>query len=131
MLQLNTKLRSEFIGWLMVINPILCVIGRAIKVLLYKKVPVVVIFFFVFETPLAYILTYIEHVKRLRCNRYRLSYDTRFYCQFCKGSLMKVHYPKLYNMAHLLALTILLLPKDLTIMFICYYCSWCCAVWRP
>ena len=25
-----------------------------------------------------------------------------FRCQFCKGSLMKVHYPKLYNMAHLL-----------------------------
>ena len=24
-----------------------------------------------------------------------------FRCQFCKGSLMKVHYPKLYNMAHL------------------------------
>ena len=28
---------------------------------------------------------------------------------------MKVHYPKLYNMAHLLALYFLLLPKDLTI----------------
>ena len=28
---------------------------------------------------------------------------------------MKVHYPKLYNMAHLLALNVLLLPKDLTI----------------
>ena len=25
-----------------------------------------------------------------------------FRCQFCKWSLMKVHYPKLYNMAHLL-----------------------------
>ena len=25
-----------------------------------------------------------------------------FCCQFYKGSLMKVHYPKLYNMAHLL-----------------------------
>ena len=25
-----------------------------------------------------------------------------FHCQFCKGSLRKVHYPKLYNMAHLL-----------------------------
>ena len=24
-----------------------------------------------------------------------------FRCQFCKGSLTKVHYPKLYNMAHL------------------------------
>ena len=36
-----------------------------------------------------------------------------FRCQFCKGSLMKVHYPKLYNMAHLLALNVLLLPKDL------------------
>ena len=24
-----------------------------------------------------------------------------FRCQFYKGSLMKVHYPKLYNMAHL------------------------------
>ena len=31
---------------------------------------------------------------------------------------MKVHYPKLYNMAHLLALNFLLLPKDLTIIFI-------------
>ena len=31
---------------------------------------------------------------------------------------MKVHYPKLYNMAHLLALNVLLLPKDLTIIFI-------------
>ena len=41
-----------------------------------------------------------------------------FHCQFCKGSLMKVHYPKLYNMAHLLALNVLLLPKDLTIIFI-------------
>ena len=27
---------------------------------------------------------------------------------------MKVHYLKLYNMAHLLALNVLLLPKDLT-----------------
>ena len=41
-----------------------------------------------------------------------------FRCQFCKRSLTKVHYPKLYNMAHLLALDILLLPKDLTIIFI-------------
>ena len=30
---------------------------------------------------------------------------------------MKVHYPKLYNMAHLLALNVLLLPEDLTIIF--------------
>ena len=30
---------------------------------------------------------------------------------------MKVHYPKLYNMAHLLALNVLLLPKDLTSIF--------------
>ena len=41
-----------------------------------------------------------------------------FRCKFCKGSLMKVHYPKLYNMAHFLALNVLLLPKDLTIIFI-------------
>ena len=41
-----------------------------------------------------------------------------FRYEFCKGSLMKVHYPKLYNMAHLLALNVLLLPKDLTIIFI-------------
>ena len=43
-----------------------------------------------------------------------------FHCQFCKGSLMKVHYPKLYNMAHLLALAlnVLLLPKDLTIILL-------------
>ena len=46
-----------------------------------------------------------------------------FRCRFCKGSLMKVHYPKLYNMAHLLALNVLLLPKDLTIIFIRYICS--------
>ena len=26
------------------------------------------------------------------------------------------------------AFNVLLLPKDLTISFICYYCSWCCAV---
>ena len=39
-----------------------------------------------------------------------------FRYQFCKGSLIKVHYPKLYNMAHLLALNVLLLPKDLTII---------------
>ena len=32
---------------------------------------------------------------------------------------MKVHYPKLhYSMAHLLALNALLLPKDITIIFI-------------
>ena len=31
---------------------------------------------------------------------------------------MQVHYPKLYNMAHLLASNILQLPKDLTIIFI-------------
>ena len=31
---------------------------------------------------------------------------------------MKVHYPKLYNMANLLASNVLLLPKDLTIIFI-------------
>lgn len=30
---------AEFIGWLMVIAPILCVIGRALKMLLYRKVP--------------------------------------------------------------------------------------------
>ena len=41
-----------------------------------------------------------------------------FRCRFCKGSLMKVHYPKLYNMAHPLALNVLLLPKDLIIIFI-------------
>ena len=29
---------------------------------------------------------------------------------------MKVHYPKLYNMTHLLALNVSLLPKDLTII---------------
>ena len=43
-----------------------------------------------------------------------------FRCQFSKGSLIKVHYPKLYNMAHLLALNVLLLPRDLTIIFIHY-----------
>ena len=31
---------------------------------------------------------------------------------------MKVHYPELYNVAHLLALNVLLLPKDLTIILI-------------
>ena len=34
---------------------------------------------------------------------------------------MKVHYPKLYNMAHLLSLNVLLLPKDLTIIFYLKY----------
>ena len=29
-----------------------------------------------------------------------------------------IHYKKLYNMVHLLALNVLLLPKDLTIIFI-------------
>ena len=43
-----------------------------------------------------------------------------FRCQFGKGSLTKVHYPKLYNMAHHLALNVLLLPKDHTIIFISY-----------
>ena len=33
---------------------------------------------------------------------------------------MKVHYPKLYNMAHLLTLNVLLFPKDLTIIFISF-----------
>ena len=28
---------AEFIGWLMVLAPILCVVGRALKMLLYKK----------------------------------------------------------------------------------------------
>ena len=36
---------------------------------------------------------------------------------------MKVHYPKLYNMAHSLALNVLLLPKDVTIIFIRYTCT--------
>ena len=35
---------------------------------------------------------------------------------------MKVHYPKLYNMAHLLALNVLLLPKDLTLTIIFIVC---------
>ena len=37
---------------------------------------------------------------------------------------MKVHYPKLYNMAHLLALNVLLLPKDPTIIFIINLVGW-------
>ena len=42
-----------------------------------------------------------------------------FRCQFYKVSLMKVHYPKLYNMAHLLALYFTASKaKDLTIIFI-------------
>ena len=32
---------------------------------------------------------------------------------------MAVHYPKLYNVARLLALNVLLLPKDVTIVFSC------------
>ena len=31
---------AEFIGWLMVIAPILCVVGQALKMLLYRKIPV-------------------------------------------------------------------------------------------
>ena len=38
---------------------------------------------------------------------------------------MKVHYPKLYNMTHLLALYFLLLPKDLTIIFILKILRFC------
>ena len=34
-----------------------------------------------------------------------------FRCQFCKGSLMKVHYPKFYNMAHLFSLNIFTASK--------------------
>ena len=34
---------------------------------------------------------------------------------------MRVQYPKLYNLTHLLALNVLLLPKDLTIIFIHYF----------
>ena len=34
---------------------------------------------------------------------------------------MKVHYPKLYNMAHLLALNVQLLPKGLTIILFTIY----------
>ena len=34
-----------------------------------------------------------------------------FRCQFCKGSLMKVHYPKLYNMAHLFSLNVFTASK--------------------
>ena len=34
-----------------------------------------------------------------------------FRCQFCKGSLTKVHYPKLYNMAHLLSLNVFTASK--------------------
>ena len=41
-----------------------------------------------------------------------------FDASFVKESLMKVHYPKLYNMARCLALNFLLLPKDLAIIFI-------------
>ena len=32
---------------------------------------------------------------------------------------MKVHYPKLNNMTHLLALNVVLLPKGVTTIFIC------------
>ena len=31
---------AEFIGWLMVIAPILCVVGQALKMLLHRKIPV-------------------------------------------------------------------------------------------
>ena len=41
---------------------------------------------------------------------------------------MMVHYPKLYNMAHLLALNVLLLPKDLTIIFIYQTVCECVAI---
>lgn len=30
---------AEFIGWMMVLGPVFCVIGRAVKVLLYRKIP--------------------------------------------------------------------------------------------
>ena len=38
---------------------------------------------------------------------------------------MKVYYPKLYNMAQLLALNVLLLPKDITIIFIHLFIVFC------
>ena len=31
---------AEFIGWMMVLGPVFCVVGRAAKVLLYRKIPV-------------------------------------------------------------------------------------------
>ena len=40
-----------------------------------------------------------------------------FPSRFCNGSLMKVHYPKLYNMAQLFTFNVLLISKDLTIIF--------------
>ena len=43
---------------------------------------------------------------------------------------MRVQYPKLYNMTHLLALNVSLLPKDLTIIFIQikFDCNWPCCL---
>lgn len=37
---------AEFIGWLMVLGPLLCVIGRAVKMLFYKKTPVRIVLHF-------------------------------------------------------------------------------------
>ena len=31
---------AEFLGWLMVVAPIVCIIARALKMLLYKRIPV-------------------------------------------------------------------------------------------
>ena len=55
-----------------------------------------------------------------------------FRCQFYKGSLMKVgSLPEIVQYGPSSSFVFLLLPKDLSIIFICYYCSMCCAVWRP
>ena len=57
-----------------------------------------------------------------------------FRCQFCKGSLTKVHYPKLYNMAHLLPLNVFTASKGSNnyIFFLVhrpnYHCSSCIPV---
>ena len=51
-----------------------------------------------------------------------------FRCQFCKGSLMKVHYPELYNMAHFFSLNVFtfiraFFDNTICMKYIILYCT--------
>ena len=53
-----------------------------------------------------------------------------FRCQFYKGSLTKVHYPKLYNMAHLLSFNVFTASKGSNnyILFVCSFTVVCISI---
>ena len=48
-----------------------------------------------------------------------------FRCQFCDGSLMMIHYPKLCNMARALSLSVLTAFKGTNFKFIFYLYAAC------